>query len=200
MFRVGGDPKPALRLGYQAIFLHETLYPAPPTANLLSAEFIMNSRTTVGLVTRIVNAANMNQEPLVLPRPIARLPSRPGVEPGTGYSKSPAHERDRKLALVGRDSCVPHRDYAAKYAAAFFKKSRSCLTTSSSRRRRRISSSWLGSLPFPGKRSVADLPSPSTMARSRQHRSIVSWIPRSRATWPIDLPLSSPSRSASSLN
>src|SRR5262249_6541051 len=71
-----------------------------------------------------------------------------------------------------------------KMARAFFKMSRSCRVTSSSRFKRRIASSPATGFPLPGKAF-----SPVFANSLHQWCSVLSAMPRSRATWACDFPL-----------
>src|SRR5690625_4259253 len=178
---------------------HEALDSLPAAADALGGKLGVYARATVRFLAHAVSSAYVNEESLVFPGSPTGLPLAPGVVARATYAESATHERERVLASVLLDACVLHRDSLAKYAAAFFRKSRSCLTSSNSRRSLRISSSWLVSLPWPGKTSAPM--SPERLSACCFHlRSISERIPSSRATSESLLPSSVTSRTASSLN
>src|SRR5690625_1570747 len=179
---------------------HEALDSLPAAADALGGKLGVYARATVRFLAHAVSSAYVNEESLVFPGSPAGLPLAPGVVARAAYAESATHERERVLASVLLDACVLHRDSLAKYAAAFFRKSRSCLTSSNSRRSLRISSSWLVSLPWPGKTSAPESSEPESPERPSaccfHLRSMSERIPNSRATSETFLPSSVTSRTA----
>src|SRR6266566_5270033 len=187
-----------LRRGDQALLAHQRRHGVLPHPPARLAQVRGDPRRAVLALVRGKQPPDLGFQPLPARCPRRQPPSGPPVEPGPGHPQRPAgcRVRDAVLLPLGDDKAGHgYRPTASCTQRATERLSTSHLMASSAFSLRSRASS--------ARSSSLSTPSPPWRLRRRsaftQLPSVPSWMPSSRATCAIGLPVSRTSRTAPSL-